>query len=375
MASPDFKSVMYVSPAFESLYGRKASDLIADPRVWLDAVHPDDVDKAADLGELPPGQDSVAREYRIVRPDGTVRWIEDRKRLIRDATGAVVLAGGIAEDITARKERDEARDALGHRLEALVAERTAELQQANIELEAFSRTAAHDLKSPLNGIVGMSGLLRHRAGAKLDDTERRFLDLIERSSRDMATLINDLLTLSRAGSIELTCASVDLAGVVRAQIDQLLTLEPLRHVEVDLPERLEMFCDDGLMRSLLQNLVGNAWKFTAERDTACIGLTLTQAGGQSVLTVSDNGAGFDTADMGELLRPFQRFHAQTQFQGTGLGLVTCQRIAHRHGGRLSVQSTPGAGMRVSVTLPAAPSDPVPRLAYPPADHCLAAVQR
>jgi PAS domain S-box-containing protein len=356
MASPDFRQVVHVSPAFETLYGRKASDLIANPRVWLDAVHPDDVDHVADLSALPPGQDSVQSEYRIVRPDGSVRWIEDRKRLIRDAAGDVVLVGGIAEDVTARKERDEAREALAHRLEALVAERTAELQQANIELEAFSRTAAHDLKSPLNGIVGMSGLLRLKAAHKLDENEQRYLALIERSSRDMATLINDLLTLSRAGSVELQRATVDLAPIVHAQLDQLRTLEPLRNVEVDMPDRLEMYCDEGLMHSVLHNLLNNAWKFTGTQDPACITLTLQCDDEASTLTVADNGAGFDTSGLDDLMRPFQRFHTQAQFQGTGLGLVTCQRIVQRHGGRLSVTSRPGQGTRVAVRLPAAPPD-------------------
>jgi signal transduction histidine kinase len=314
-------------------------------------VHPEDVDQVANVLALPPGQDSVQCEYRIVRPDGSVRWIEDRKQLIRDTSGAVVLIGGIAEDITARMERNEARDALNQRLASLVAERTADLQQANIELEAFSGTAAHDLKSPLNGIVGMAGLLRLKAASKLDETEQRYLDLVERSARNMATLIDDLLSLSRAGSVELQGQLVDLAPFVRAQLDQMKTLEPARQAEVVVPDRLEMFCDEGLMYSVLQNFIGNAWKFTGEKAVAHIELSLEHEADRSVLTVSDNGAGFDASGMGELLRPFQRFHAPSRFQGTGLGLVTCQRIAHRHGGLLMVASTPGVGTRVSIALP------------------------
>jgi len=356
MASPDFRSMVYVSPAFETLYGRSADDLIADPRLWRDMVHPEDVAKVADLRDLAVVRDSVQCEYRIVRPDGGIRWIEDRKRLIRDETGTVVLVGGIAEDITARKERDEARDALNSKLEALVAARTCELQQANIELEAFSRTAAHDLKSPLNGIAGMSTLLRMRAGPQLDAPSLRYLELIERSSRNMASLINDLLSLSHAGAASLQCAQVDLAPMVQAQLDELKMLDPLRQVEVSLPPRLAMYCDPGLMRSVVQNLLTNAWKFTGEREDARVALTLARCGPEWVLTVSDNGAGFDASNIGALLRPFQRFHTQAQFQGTGLGLVTCQRIAHRHGGRLVVNSTPGVGTSISVVLPVEPGE-------------------
>ena len=351
IAPPDLRSVSYVSPAFEQVYGRRPAELLANPDLWRQAVHPEDVDQVANVLALPPGQDSVQCEYRIVRPDGSVRWIEDRKQLIRDTTGAVVLIGGIAEDITTRMERNEARDALNQRLATLVAERTAELQQANIELEAFSGTAAHDLKSPLNGIVGMSGLLRLRAANKLDETETRYLDVIERSSRNMATLIDDLLQLSRAGSVELQRQLVDLAPAVRAQFFQLKALEPLRRAEVVVPDRLALYCDEGLMYSVLQNFIGNAWKFTGEKAVAHIELSLEHEADRSVLTVSDNGAGFDASGMGELLRPFQRFHAPSRFQGTGLGLVTCQRIAHRHGGRLMVESTPGVGTRVSIALP------------------------
>ena len=172
MGAPDGSAVSYVSPAFASVYGRPGAELLADPRLWRAAVHPDDVDRVLEMPAPGAGADGVACEYRIVRPDGSVRWIEDRKRVIRDENGAVTAACGIAEDITARKERDEARDALNGRLEALVRERTLALEQANIELEAFSRTAAHDLKSPLNGIAGMSQLLRLRAGPQLDEAGR-----------------------------------------------------------------------------------------------------------------------------------------------------------------------------------------------------------
>jgi PAS domain S-box-containing protein len=351
MATPDFQRVTYVSPAFELLYGRRSAELLGNPAVWREAVHPDDVDKVTDLKQAAPDQDSVQSEYRIVRPDGSVRWVEDRKRLIRDESGAVVLVGGIAEDVTARKERDEARDALNSRLEALVAERTAELQLANIELEAFSRTAAHDLKTPLNGIVGMSQLLRMRSGSALDPDGQRCLDQIERSSRDMGTLIDDLLALSHAGSSELHREDVDLAPLVASLIAGLRALEPHRQVEVVLPQRMDLYCDAGLMRSVLQNLLGNAWKFTAGSETARITVTVTHGATESTLTVSDNGAGFDTTQMGPLLRPFQRFHTQAQFQGHGLGLVTCQRIANRHGGRLWLESEPDVGTRASFVLP------------------------
>ncbi len=351
MATSDGSSVLYVSPAFATLYGRKPAELVANPRLWRECIHPEDRERVPDLVGDEAAVEQADCEYRIVRPDGSVRWVQDRRRLIRDEAGVVTMMGGIAEDVTARRERDEARDALHSQLEARVVERTRELAQANIELEAFSRTAAHDLRSPLNGIVGMSQLLRMRAAPTLDDACRGYLDQIERSARDMAGLINDLLALSRAGSVPLDRKRVDLAPLARGLFDELRLLEPQRRARVSIPERMELCCDEGLMRSVLQNLITNAWKFSARSDETEIALTIERGEHETTLTVTDHGAGFDASAVGELLRPFQRFHSQAQFQGTGLGLVTCQRIAHRHGGRLLLKSAPGRGTSASVVLP------------------------
>ena len=352
MAAPDGSRLHYVSPAFATIYGRSVDEVMARPEIWQEAIHPEDRAHAWTIQDLSPRRPAVECQYRVVRPDGGIRWVRDRKKQILDASGRVVMLGGIAEDITVRKERDQALEQLNSRLESLVAERTRELEQTNIELEAFSRTAAHDLKSPLNGIAGLSHLLRLKYDGVLDDTGKRYVAQIERSARDMANLTNDLLTLSKAGSVELHRQWVDLLALAESLVDDLRVAEPLRKVEVKLPPALPAYCDPGLMRSVLQNVLGNAWKFTAAEEAASIEVDITQADGQTCLTVSDNGPGFDTGEAPMLFRPFQRFHSQAQFHGTGLGLVTCQRIAHRHGGVLEVHSVRGAGTRVTVKLPA-----------------------
>ena len=359
MASPDGSRLHYVSPAFATIYGRPVDELMARPEMWLEAVHPEDRAHALAVQDLSRSQPAVECQYRVVRPDGSIRWVVDRKKQILDASGQVVMLGGIAEDITVRKERDQALEQLNSRLESLVAERTRELEQTNIELEAFSRTAAHDLKSPLNGIAGLSHLLQLKYDAVLDDTGKRYVAQIERSARDMATLTNDLLTLSRAGSVELHRQCVDLLPLAESLVGDLRAAEPLRQVQVTMPSSMPMYCDPGLMRSVLQNVLGNAWKFTAAEEAASIEVDIQQADGQTCLTVSDNGPGFDTGEAPTLFRPFQRFHSQAQFHGTGLGLVTCQRIAHRHGGALEVHSVRGGGTRVSVKLPASGETPLP----------------
>ena len=368
MATPDGATVLYVSPAFATLYGREPAELVANPLLWRDCIHPDDRDRVPDLAGGAAGVEQADCEYRIVRPDGSVRWIEDRRRLIRDERGEVTMMGGIAEDVSARRERDEARDAMRSRLQAMVVERTRELEQANIELEAFSRTAAHDLRSPLNGIVGMSQLLRLRAAPALDDAGRGYLDQIERSARDMAALISDLLALSRAGSVPLARQLVDLAPLARGLVDELRLLEPQRRARVRIPEQMVLCCDAGLMRSVLQNLITNAWKFSSRSDETEIALAIERGEQETTLTVSDHGAGFDAGAADALLRPFQRFHSQAQFQGTGLGLVTCQRIAHRHGGRLLLKSAPGQGTSVSIVLPNARVDEGSTISPPAAAH-------
>ncbi len=228
--------------------------------------------------------------------------------------------------------------------------------------EAFSRTLAHNLKGPLNSIVSMSGLLRAKAAHRLEPAELRCLDLIERSSREMASLINDLLTLSRIGPTVPDLAMVDLAPMVHAEFEQLRTLHPRRHVVISLPEALPMFCDAALMHAAIQSLVSNAWKFTASRDTARITVALTNSEHVSTLTVQDNGVGFPASRLGEVFEPFQRFHAPGDFPGNGLGLVVCQRIVQRHGGRMSIHSSPGHGTEVELHLPRAhdrPAAPTP----------------
>jgi len=352
LGSADGSQLYYVSQAFEQVYGRPVSAILSRPALWRESVHPEDLDRARALDPRRADGAMVSCEYRVIRPDGSVRWVEDRKRMILGADGRPLLMGGIAEDITARRERDAAQATRHDELQQLVQARTAELQAINLELEAFSRTAAHDLKSPLAGITGLAQLLRLQHTHGMDDTGRGFLEQIERSSRDMSELVNDLLALSRAGSVPLSCGWNDLAPAAQRLLDDLQRLEPWRQVDLTLPASMNAWCDAGLMRSVLHNLLGNAWKYSARRDRASITVECTQHAAGTWLTVADNGSGFDTGRVeGGLFRPFQRFHTQAQFQGSGLGLVTCQRIAQRHGGRLEVASAPGQGTRASLWLP------------------------
>lgn len=171
------------------------------------------------------------------------------------------------------------------------------------------------------------------------------------SSRQMATLVNDLLALSRVSTSALRLAWVDVVPIVRDLAEELRRQDPDRRVEFDLPPSLRLWCDEGLARSLLANLVGNAWKYTGDRDPALIRITAGEADGMSVVRVEDNGTGFDALGAERLFEPFQRFHADGRFGGTGVGLATCRRIVERHRGRIWIDSTPGTGTAASFMLP------------------------
>lgn len=362
LSRADEHRLLYVSPAVAEVYGRDAEAFLANPGLGLDCVHPDDRALAAAQAAALRAQGATRATYRIVRPDGTVRWIEERRKLIHDPEGRLMLVGGIAEDITARKERDEAREALKTQLERLVAERTAELERTNVELEAFTHTAAHDLRSPLNAIAGLAYVLRSRHGPQLGEDGMAKAARIERSAHEMAQLINDLLGLSRISHAPLQRETVDLVPMVHAILRDLAEDAPRRGMHLQLPAHLPVQADRGLLRSLLHNLLGNAWKYSAEREVCALQLS-AQPAADGLLQVSlrDNGAGFDASLASPQFQPFQRFHAQARFQGTGLGLVTCQRIVQRHGGRIWLESTPGVGTTVHFTLPDPGAVPPPAL--------------
>lgn len=358
LSSADGNRVIYMSPAFEVIYGRDVQEFRVDTDLWRKVVHPEDQQLAYE-GAVRMRRDGVAAtDYRIVRPDGSIRWVSDRRCFIHGQDGTLAMLGGVVEDITARKEHIAEQESLNTRLEHLVAERTRELEQTNVELQAFSHTAAHDLKTPLHGIAGMGHLLRTTYGQQLSPEGLQMAANIERSARDMGQLIDDLLRLSNVGSAKLSLQRHDLLPLIREVIVDLQRQEPTRQVHLVLPETLSVVCDLGLMRSLLLNVVGNAWKFTGQRSDARISVTAQYTSEFVEVTVADNGAGFSPEKADRLFKPFQRLHSQAQFKGTGLGLVTCRRIVQRHGGDIWLSSEPNVGTSVHFRLPSRqPSQP------------------
>lgn len=237
-------------------------------------------------------------------------------------------------------------------LERRVAERTAELEVANRQLEAYSYSVSHDLRAPLQAIVGFSEMLVEECGEALDERGRKHLDRVQTGAHRMRELIDGLLALGRIGKADLHRVLVDLSALAEEVSREIREAEPGRQVELVISGGLRAFGDRVLLRSVLSNLLGNAWKFTSKcaNPRIEVGKTKDSAGG-AVFFVRDNGAGFEMKYAQRLFGPFQRLHSREEFPGTGVGLATVQRIIGKHGGQIWAESHPGKGTTFFFTLP------------------------
>ena len=265
---------------------------------------------------------------------------EEQARL-RDTQAAVL---NILEDL--QGEQEEIRR-LNSQLEGRVRERTedllqrtAELKAANQELEAFAYSLAHDLRTPIRAISAFGAVLARNQGDQLGDQGRQTLERIRRASARMGELIDAMLLLSRLTRRELSFTSVDLSAAAREVSEELRAVDPARRVEFVIEDGLETLGDPRLVRVLIRNLLGNAWKFTSPREHARIEVTRAGAG---VFAVRDNGVGFNMDFAGLLFKPFARLHSEDEFPGIGVGLTTAERIVRRHGGAVWGESRPGEG--------------------------------
>jgi DNA-binding response OmpR family regulator len=226
-----------------------------------------------------------------------------------------------------------------------------ELESKNSELEAFSYSVSHDLRAPLRSIDGFSKLLLEDHAGKLDAKGQDYLLRVRESAQRMGELIDDLLLLSRVGRADLRRDRVDLSGIARSAAEELRRKDPGRQVAVCVEDQLTAEADSGLMRVVFENLLGNAWKFTAKVLEARIEVGAEQQDGVTAFFVRDNGAGFDMSYAEKLFSPFQRLHTELEFPGTGIGLATVHRIIDRHGGRIRADSAVDRGATFYFTIP------------------------
>jgi PAS domain S-box-containing protein len=256
------------------------------------------------------------------------------------------LVTAVVRDVTDRKRAEQRIQALNRDLER----RVAELGAVNSELEAFSYSVSHDLRAPLRAIDGFSQALLEEYADRLDTEGLDYLARVRAAAQRMAELIDDLLALSRVTRREMRRERVDLTATARTVVEQLHRADPAREIRVVVAEGLADEGDPQLLRLVLDNLIGNAWKFTGKHPGATIEIGAAQRDGVLAYYVADNGVGFDMAYVDKLFGPFQRLHAAEEFPGTGIGLATVQRVIQRHGGRVWARAEPGRGATFYFTL-------------------------
>ena len=308
---------------------------------WAEGVHHEDFQRCMDTYlDAFVARRAFRMEYRLRRADGRYRWLLDTGVPRFAPSGAFAGFIGSCIDITDSKlARDE--------LDRLVRERTA-------ELESFAYSVSHDLRAPLRAIDGFSHALLEDNAAQLDSAGQDYLRRVREAAQRMSSLIDDLLQLSRIGRVDLAHVPCDLGAITNDIVSALRERDPDRDITVTVHQGLVVRGDPRLLHLALDNLVGNAWKFTTRTANATVELASTQHDGELAYVIRDNGAGFDMRYAQKLFAPFQRLHGVDEFPGTGIGLATVKRIIGRHGGRVWAESKPDQGATFYFTLPERP---------------------
>ena len=378
----------YQSQQWVEFTGVPMSEHLGDG--WCRLLHPDDGPRAhAAWCAAVEGRAPYDLEYRVRRHDGAYEWFKVWGRPIRSADGSIVRWFGTAVNIDTLVNAQAAVRQLNEQLEQRVRERTAQLEAANRELEAFCYSVSHDLRTPLRTIDGFSQAALEDYGERLDDTGRDYLNRVRNGCRHMDQLIDDLLNLSRVTREQMRHETVDLTALAQDVVRQLRERSPQRAVDVRIASGLTAVGDARLLRAAFFNLLDNAWKVTSKNPAAVIEVG-SEDGGQRtedgklltsvsaprsdspssalrpqfsalnpppVFYVRDNGVGFDMLYAGKLFNAFQRLHTVQEFPGTGIGLATVARVIQRHGGRIWAEASVGHGAAFYFTLEPKPAQP------------------
>jgi light-regulated signal transduction histidine kinase (bacteriophytochrome) len=272
-----------------------------------------------------------------LRKDGSEFPVEISLSPLETEEGTLVSSA--IRDITERKRAHDSIRQLNQELEV----RNAELAGMNKELESFSYSVSHDLRAPLRAIDGFSSALLDECSDKLSAEGKSHLARVRAATVRMGHLIDDMLKLARIARSETTDDDVDLSALAEEVVSQLRTVEPERKATIDIAPGLKTFGDRPLLRAMLENLLGNAWKFTSKCPVSHIEVGMTNGNSEPAFFVRDNGAGFDMRYADKLFGAFQRLHSDRDYPGTGVGLASVQRIVRKHGGRIWAESEVGKG--------------------------------
>ena len=328
------------------IFGFRPHAFEASYEAFLEAVHPEDRNAVneAYINSINDGRNSYEIEHRIVQKgSGETLYVHEKCEHIRDKTGKIVRSFGMVHDITAHKQKQMEIERLNAELEA----RTRELEGLNKELETFNYMVAHDLRKPLTVISSYCQVLEDLLGDKLDQQSFDYLKQITNSTFDMSQLINALLDFSRLAHTEPKREKVNLTDVANLAMADLKLAEQDREVTFRVTENLTANVDRVLIKAVVANLLGNAWKFTAKQKAAVIEFGVKEGDGTKVFFVRDNGPGFSMGEAQNLFAPFQRLCGAEAITGFGIGLATVERIIHRHGGEIWAEGTPGKGATFS----------------------------
>jgi signal transduction histidine kinase/CHASE3 domain sensor protein len=353
----------------EGILGRGLFEVFPDNPEDLEATGVSNLQASLDRVRRTGMADTMAiQKYDVRRPDGVFEvhyWSPVNSPVLganHEIKYIVHRVENVTEFMRQKSQTPGSTEALSAKVQQMEAEvfqssqklqaTNQQLEAANKELESFSYSVSHDLRAPLRAISGFALAIEESSAGRLDDTQRGYLQRVRAATDRMGLLIDDLLALARVTRVEMAMQPVDLSGIARSIVAELERGQSDRKTEVTIEDNLQTVGDPRLLRVALENLLGNAWKFTAKKPDAAIAFRHCPAQPAFVgFQVSDNGAGFDMRYSSKLFTPFQRLHAQGEFPGTGIGLATVQRIMRRHGGGVRAEGEPGQGAAFSFELP------------------------
>ncbi len=329
------------SGEYTSVLGYSSEEMGTDEDSWLERVHLGDLPQVLEEFDAAFAEGRMYDlEYRFRHREGHYVWLNTRGVLHIDNEGKLERIIGVMRDVTARKQAEEE-----------LKKRTLQLEAANKELETFSYSVSHDLRAPLNSIQGFSQALLEDYAERLDAEGQDYLQRVHAAGKRMSQLIDDLLGLARVTRSKMRRDMVNLSNLVHIVVADLRTTQPERQVTVTIAADVITEGDSQLLQIVIENVLGNAWKFTNKTPHAQIEFGVLEQDDTQVYFVRDNGAGFDMAYSQKLFGAFQRLHTSSEFTGTGIGLATVQRIIHRHGGRVWADGAVGQGATFYFTLP------------------------